>query len=156
MLMALFEFGEIAEQLADADVGGLRGGLGVEALSLELHGLRFLADDVERQIAGEPDRPPTNEALHVVAPDRRQVGSEPLLIDLQQQMTMTLLLLGHFAEDLGGIRITLGEIFREAEIDAAILFLAGNGDREHLALGQFGKRFHQKYSPYIFRIILNM
>ena len=72
--MALFRFGEIAEQLADADILGLFGGLDVEALGLELHRLGFLADGVERQILGQPDRAAAQEALDVLAPDRRKIG----------------------------------------------------------------------------------
>ena len=56
-LVALFLLGEIAEQAAHADILGLLGGLDVEALGLQLHGLDFLADGVERQVFGQPDRP---------------------------------------------------------------------------------------------------
>ena len=56
MLMAFFRLGEIAEQPAHPDVLGLLGGLDVEALGLDLHRLDFLADGVERQVLGQPDR----------------------------------------------------------------------------------------------------
>ena len=51
-LVALFFFREVAEQTAHADILGLLGGLDVELFGLELHGLDFLADGVERQVLG--------------------------------------------------------------------------------------------------------
>ena len=135
IFVALFQLGKIAEQLAHADVAGLLGGLCVKTLGLELHRLGFLADGVERQVTRQPDRAAAQESLDVGAPDRRQVGTETRLIHLQQHVAMAFFFFRHLLEQLCGIRVALGEVLREAHIDAAVLLLAGNGDREHFPLG---------------------
>ena len=63
MLVALFLFGEVGKQTANADILGIFGRLDVEPLGLELHGLDFLADGVEREIPGQPDRTPAKKSL---------------------------------------------------------------------------------------------
>ena len=68
--------------------------------------------------------------------------AETLLIQFQQPVTMAALLLGHLLENFRGVRITLREVFREAHIDAAVLFLGGDRDSQHLALGQIGEILH--------------
>jgi hypothetical protein len=73
-----FSLGEIAEQPAYADILGLFGGLDVKLLGLQLHGLDFLADGVERQVFGQPDRAAFQEALDVLAADRRQMRAKAL------------------------------------------------------------------------------
>ena len=98
--MALFGFREIAEQPADADILGLFGGLDVEPLGLELHRLDFLADGVERQVLGQPDRAAAQKSADVVAADRRQIFAETLLVEFQQPMAMAGFLLGHLLEIL--------------------------------------------------------
>ncbi len=139
MLVSFFQLGQIAQQLANADIRRLLGSPGVKALGLELHPLGLLADGVERQVTREPDWSAADEALDVFAPDRRKVRSEALLIHLQQQMSMALFLFGHLAEDFRGIGIALCQILGEAEIDPAVLFLAGDRNRQHLAFGEAPK-----------------
>ena len=73
-LVALFRLGEITEQPADADILGLLGGLDVEPLGLEFHGPDLLADGVERQILGQPDRTAAQKPLDIVPADRRQIA----------------------------------------------------------------------------------
>ena len=101
LLVAFFRLREIAKQPADADILGLFGGLDVEALRFELHRADFLADGVERQVFGQPDRPAAQKSPDIVPSDRRQVLAETLLVDLQQPMAVAGFLLGHFLEDLG-------------------------------------------------------
>ena len=140
--MALFLLGEIAEQPAHADILGLFGGLDVELLGLQLHRLDLLADGVERQVLGQPDRAAAQESLDVLAADRRQMRAKALLVHFEQPMAMAAFLLGHLLEDLGRIRIAPGEVFREAHVDAAVFLLGGDRDRQHLALGQIGEILH--------------
>ena len=140
--MALFLFGEVAEQAAHADILGLLGGLDVELLGLQLHRLDFLADGVERQVFRQPDRAALQEAADVLAADRRQMSPETLLVQFEQPMAMAALLLGHLLEYFGGVRITRGEVFGEGHVDAAVFLFRGNRDRQHLALGQIGKILH--------------
>ena len=44
---------------------------------------------------------------------------------------MAFFLFSHLLEDPRRIRITLGEVFREAHVDTAIFFFGGNGDGQH-------------------------
>ena len=140
--MALFLLGEVAEQAAHADILGLLGGLDVELLGLQLHGLDFLADGVERQVFGQPDRTPLQESLDVLAADRRQMGAEALLVHFEQAVAMAAFLLGHLLEHFCRIRITLGEVFGEGHVDAAVFLLGGDRNRQHFALGQIGEILH--------------
>jgi hypothetical protein len=78
--MTLLHIGKITEQLAHTDVLRLFGGLGVKSLGLELHDLRFLTNGVERQIARQPSRAPTQESFDVLPPNRRQIEPESLLV----------------------------------------------------------------------------
>ena len=74
--------------------------------------------------------------------------AEALLVDFQQPVAMAGLLLGHFLENPGRIRVALREVFREAHIDAAVFFLRGDRDRQHFALGQIGEILHAK-TPFL-------
>ncbi len=121
VLVRFFRLGEIAEQPAYADILGLSGGLDVKLLGLELHGLDFLADGVERQVLGQPDRTAFQEALDVFAADRRQMRPKALFIEFEQHVPMAAFFLGHLLEDLGGVRVAFGEVFGEGHVNAAVL-----------------------------------
>ena len=69
---------------------------------------------------------------------------------------MAFFLLGHFLEDLGRLRITLREIFREAHVDAAILLFRGDRYRQYFALGQIGEILHQGIPKRKFRMVLKI
>ena len=140
--MALFLLGEIAEQAAHADILGLLGGLDVELLGLQLHGLDFLADGVERQVLGQPDRTALQESLDVLAADRRQMRAETLLVHFEQPVAMAAFLLGHLLEHLCRVRIALGEVFGEGHVDAAVFLFRGDRNGQHFALGQIGEILH--------------
>ena len=77
-----------------------------------------------------------------LAADRRQVRPEPLFVELQQHVPVFRLLAGHLLEDLGGGGIALAQVFGEAQIDAAVLLFAGNGDGQDFAFCQCGKALH--------------
>ena len=68
--------------------------------------------------------------------------AETLLVHFQQPVAMAALFLGHLLEQLCRIRITLGEVFGEAHVDAAVFLLRGDRDRQHFALGQIGEILH--------------
>ena len=67
---------------------------------------------------------------------------------------MPALLLGHVVEELGGGREIAPQPVREALVDARILLLVGDGEGEHLALGELGERFHGRRGL-LFRGVLN-
>ena len=68
--------------------------------------------------------------------------AEALLVDFEQPVAMAAFLLGHLLEDLGRVRIALGEVFGEGHVDAAVFLLGGDRDGQHFALGQIGKILH--------------
>ena len=68
--------------------------------------------------------------------------AETLFVKFEQPVAMAALLLGHLLEDLGRIRITLGEVFGERHIDAAVFLFGGDRNGEHFALGQIGEILH--------------
>ena len=96
--MAFFRFRQIAEQPANTDILGLFGGLDVEPLGFKLHRPDFLADGIERQVLGQPDRTAAQKSLDVISANGREIGAEALFVHLQQHVAMGLFLLGHFLE----------------------------------------------------------
>ena len=80
--------------------------------------------------------------------------AETLLVHFEQPVAVAAFLLGHLLEYLGRIRVTLGEVFREAHIDAAVFLLSGDRNRQHLAFGQIGEILHTSAFSQ-FRMILN-
>ena len=103
-LVAFLCLGEITEQPANTDILGLLGRLDVEALGLEFHRPDLLADGVERQVLGQPDRTAAQKPPDVVPANRRQVLAEALFVKFEQPVAMARFLLGHFLEDLRRIR----------------------------------------------------
>ena len=143
-LVALLDFRQIAQQLAHLHIGCALGGALIEAGGLELHVLRFLADGFQRQVGRQPDRPATQEALHILAADGGQHLAKAGLVDFEEHMAVAGLLLRHLLEDLGGGGIALAQILGEGHVDARVLFLGGNGEGQDFAWGQFGKGFHRR------------
>src|SRR5258708_2659818 len=90
--MATFLLGQIAQELTDAGVGGPAGGLFVEALRLQLHQFRLFANRRQPQRAYQPDRLSRDKALDVLPPDKRNVIAITLSIEIEQAMTMAVLL----------------------------------------------------------------
>ena len=74
--------------------------------------------------------------------------AETLLVHFEQPVAMAALFLGHLLEQLGGVRITLGEVFGEGHVDAAVFFLGGDRDSQHFALGEIGEILHGD-GPYL-------
>ena len=68
--------------------------------------------------------------------------SKALFVELQQPVTMAAFLLGHLLKQLGGIRITLGEVLGEGHVDAAVFLFGGDRNGQHFALGQVGEILH--------------
>ena len=83
-----------------------------------------------------------DEALDVLAADQRQIVAEFLAVEVEQHGAMAHFFVRHLVEHLGGGRKLLAQAFGEAAIDAAVLFLVGDGEREHFLLGQIGKSLH--------------
>ncbi len=81
--------------------------------------------------------------LHVLAADQRQVFAEFLPVEVDTACVRWRdLLVRHLVEHLGGGGKLLAQAFGEAAVDAAVLLLVGDGEREDFLLGQVGKAFH--------------
>ena len=63
-------------------------------------------------------------------------------VEVEQHGAVAHLLVGHLVEHLGGGRELLAQSLGEAAVDAAVLVLVGDGEREDFLLGQIGKTFH--------------
>ena len=91
-------------------------------------------------------RPEFDASAHVLAPDRRQVLAEALAVESVERFAMAALLLGHVLENVrGGVEIG-AQAVGEALVDARILLLVGDRQREDFTLGQFGQGFHADHS----------
>ena len=145
VFVTLLRLREIPEQPADPDILTLFRRLDIEALGFELHRRGFLADGVERQVLGQPYWTTAQKSFDVVSANRRKVAAKALLVHFQQHVAMAFFLLRHFFEYLCRFRITLGEIFGEAHVDAAVFLLGGDRNGEHFALGQIGEFLHQAF-----------
>ena len=142
--VAGFRFGKFDQQLPHRGVARAFGGLAVIALGLEFHVLGELAHVLEPERARQPrGLLGMQEALHVLAADQRQIFAELLAVEVEQHGAVVHLFLGHLVEYFrrGGER--LAQAFGEATVDAAVLFLVGDGQRQHFLLGQVGKSFHE-------------
>ncbi len=95
-----------------------------------------LAHLVEAERAHQPERlAVVDEALDVLAADQRQVLAEFLAVHVEQHGAVAHLLVGHFVEHLGGGGKRLAQALGEAAVDAAVLVLVGDGEREDFLLG---------------------
>ena len=97
---------------------------------------------VEAERVHQPQRLLLDEALDVLAADQRQVLAELRPVEIEQHGAMAHLLVRHLVEDLGRGRICLAQSLGEAAIDAAVLVLVGDGEREDFLFGEIGKAFH--------------
>jgi hypothetical protein len=77
-----------------------------------------------------------DEAADILTADQRNVFAELLPVEFQQAAAMGAFLAGHFGEHLGAAGIFLAQSFGDIEVDAAVLFLVGDGKRQDFPLGQ--------------------
>ncbi len=117
-------------------VGHLLDGPLVEPAGLELHDLRLLPHHGDPQRPDEPHGTAPHEALHVVSANQRNVVAEPVPVDVQEAGAMAGFLALHLVEHRRRRRIRITKAVGEIAIDAAVLFLEGNRERENLRLRQ--------------------
>ncbi len=142
-LVLAFDLGELEQEFPGRGVARGVGGAAVEALGLELHVLGELAHLVEIELRHQPERLLGDEAFDVLAADQRQVLAEFRAVELEQHGAMAHLLVGHLVEHLGGGRILLAQALGEAAIDAAVLVLVGDRERQDFLFGEIGETFHE-------------
>jgi hypothetical protein len=83
----------------------------------------------------------STEIIDPLRPEDGTVLAEPLAIKVVEHRAMAALFLGHaFEEPCGGRKFRRAGL-GEALVDAAVLFLVGDGQRQNLALREFGDAF---------------
>jgi len=128
---------QMHEELAQRDLSRLRGGAFVETGCLHLHHRHLLAHALQRQAARQPHRLAAEKAAHVLTADRRQVLAETLAVQLIQIGPVPALLRRHVVENVRRGRKVFAALVRKRLIDAGVLLLVGDGQREDLARGEF-------------------
>ena len=91
-----------------------------------------LAHRIEAERPVEPDRMALDEALDVLAADQRQKFTEFLAVELEQHVVVLDLLAAILSYIVGGVGIGAAQPVRERAVDAAVLVLVGDGEREDL------------------------
>ena len=76
-----------------------------------------------------------DETPDILAADQRQVLAEFFAVHVEQHGPVPHLLVGHLVEHLGGGGEWLAQALGEAAVDAAVLVLAGDREREDFLLG---------------------
>ena len=66
--------------------------------------------------------------------------------EVDEAAAVLVLLRRHVDEDLGGGGIVLAQALGEVGVDAPVLFLVGDRQREHLALGEVVEIAHRRSS----------
>jgi hypothetical protein len=97
---------------------------------------------LETQRAHHPDRLAPRKAAHVGAADQRDVLTELGAVGLDQAAAMRILFPRHVDEHLGRSRIGLRQPGCEIGIDARVLLLQGDRQRQDFPLGQLRECFH--------------
>ena len=137
------DLSQFEEQLSNRDVAGGFRGPAVEAFGFVFHPSGELPHLVEAERTHQPERLAVmDEAADVLAADQRQVLAEFFAVHVEQHAPMPHLLVGHLVEHLGGGGEWLAQTLGETAVDAAVLVLAGDGERENFLLGKFGKTLH--------------
>ena len=127
--------------------GGARDG-GIEQrafFALHLGGAIARRLDAERTEL--PDWLADDVALDVLAADERNVVAELGDEQVDQAAAVHVLLGRHFGEHLGGRGIVLAQALGEVAVDAPVLFLVGDRQREHLALGKIVEIARHRSGP---------
>src|ERR1700730_17536146 len=130
--MTPFDFGQIAQELANARITHLLDGPFAKTTALELHHLDLLADVIDAQGADQPDRAPLEEALHVMPPNQRNMLAEAASVGLDQARAMLRFLRAHLVEDLRGVGIDLPQTVGEIAVNVAVLLFQENSQSQNL------------------------
>ena len=129
-----------------AGVGGALGGQAVEARRVLLHlsGARAHRLDAER--AQLPDRLALDVAANVLTADERNVLAEFRDEEVDQAPAMHVLLGRHVRQHLRAGGIAFAQAVGEVGVDAPVLLLVGDRQRENLALGEVVELAHRRGS----------
>ena len=134
--------GEFDQELAHRGVTRGLSSASVETRRLVLHVFGELAHLFQVERVHEPQRLLLDKTLHVLTADQRQIFAELRAVEVEQHGAVAHLLLRHLIEDLGRGGICIAQSLGEATVDAAILVLVGDRQRNDFLLGKFSKAFH--------------
>ena len=134
--MTLFGRGQVAEQLARRGVGGAFDRLEIEKIGLPFHRLRLRAHRVDAQRPHQPVRLALVKSLDVLAPDQGNTFAEALAVQFDQRSAVAVFLHRHRLEHLCRLRISFGEPVGVGAVDARVVLLGGDGQRQHFLLRQ--------------------
>ena len=124
---------------------GARGRLPVEALGLEFHALRHLADGIEAERAELPNRAARDEAPHILPADQRNVFAEFRAgYSSISCWRCSLSSAAISVKTLAPSRDSHPAVLRRCRrIDAAVLLLVGDGQGEDFLFRQVGEISHR-------------
>ena len=142
LVVLLLGLGEVAEQLADRGVGCARQGLPVEAGRGALHFARVRAHGLEAQGPHLPHRLRRDIAADVLPPNQRNMFAEIRCEEIDEPAPVNVLLRRHLVEHFGAVRVVVVQAVGEIGVDAQVLLLIADGEREDLAFGQIGEIAH--------------
>src|SRR5580704_5575991 len=137
---------EVAEELADGGVGRLPRRPLVEALALRFHQLCLGTHFFEAERPCEPQRLALEKAFHVLPADQRDVVAELLAVEVEEAVTVTVLLGRHRGEHSRRSGIALARRIREVAVGTAVLLLESDGERQQLLLRQIREVLHRSAS----------
>jgi hypothetical protein len=128
--------------LLSSRAGRALGGEAVEPRGVGLHLLGGVAHALDRQRPYVPDRAADDGAFDVLAADQRNMLAVFCDIHVEQPAAVVVLLRRHRLEHLGAGGIVLAQSERVVGVDAPILLLAADGERQQLALGEVVESAH--------------
>ena len=137
--------GQLVQQFARGCIRRSRDRSLIKALRLQFHHLRLSSCHVHAQRTNQPIRPALQKPFHVLAPDQRNVVAKALPERGQQPVPMHRLFLAHLFEHLRRRRIAFAQRVGKLPVNAPILFLRRDRQRQNLFLTQILELF--QHSP---------
>ena len=130
------DFRQVSKQFSRRGIRRFFHGALVESPRLQLHDFHLFANCVDSQRPHQPHRAALGKSLHVLRADQRNVLAESLAVHLKQTLPVPRFLDGHLIEYFrsGGIRHA--QAFGEISVDAAVLLLHLNRQRQNFLVGK--------------------
>ena len=132
---------QVSEQLTDGGVAGPGDGSLIKIAGLVLHDFHFPANHRNSEDRIHPERFSCDEPFHVLAANERDMLPKAFLIQLDQAVPVTVLLVVHGLQGFGRLRKIGAHARGEVGVDSAILFFVLDGQREHFLRGEVFDRF---------------
>ncbi|MNL26761.1 hypothetical protein D3C87_1483100 [compost metagenome] len=138
--MRFFRDRQIPQQLACRRILGARCRLDIETMRSLLHCLGFRTRLFDRHFSDQPVGLASGKVANMLAADKRDAVAETLDMHVDQPLAMMALFLSHLLEHFCRVRIFFSERIGIGEIDAAIILLGGNRQRQDFLFVEGEKR----------------